>query len=161
MNSRRRGNHWVMPVSVLLALLLGLLPLPEGLQPLRPYWLALVVAYWVLEGPDRSGLGFAFICGLLADLAWGGLLGEQSLRLLVMAFILDRFRPQLRFFPLPQQMLAIGGLLFNDRLVQSALHFVFGRAQLPPSWWLGVLVGMLLWIPVYLLLDALRAERRR
>lgn len=161
MSNRRRARAWLLPVSVLLALLLGLLPLPDALQPLRPYWLALVVAYWVIEAPERAGLGFAFLCGLLADLAWGGLLGEQSLRLLVMAFILERFRSQLRFFPLPQQMLAIGGLLLNDRLIQMALHFVFGRQQLPAAYWLAPLLGMLLWIPLYLLLDALRAERRR
>src|SRR5690606_24783015 len=40
---RRVANGWVLPVSVLLAIVLGLVPLPEMLQPLRPYWLALVV----------------------------------------------------------------------------------------------------------------------
>ena len=46
----------------------ALLPLPAQLQPLRPYWLALVRRYWVIEEPDRVGLGFAFVIGLLADL---------------------------------------------------------------------------------------------
>lgn len=161
MNQRRRTRYWVLPVSVLLGLLLGMLPMPEALQPFRPYWLALVLAYWVLEAPDRAGLGLAFLCGLLADLAWGGLLGEQSLRLMVMAFILDRFRSQLRFFPLPQQTLAIGGLLLNDRLIHAALQLAFGRPQLPAEYWLAPAVGMLLWIPLYLLLDTLHVERRR
>ncbi|MEO6154397.1 MAG: rod shape-determining protein MreD, partial [Thermomonas sp.] len=40
----RPRNGWVLPVSLLLALLLGLVPLPDTLQPVRPYWLALVVA---------------------------------------------------------------------------------------------------------------------
>ena len=80
------------------------------LQPLRPYWLALVLAYWVLEAPERVGLGFAFAVGVLADLLYGSLLGEQALRLVIMAFILQRFRLRLRFFPLSQQALAIGGL---------------------------------------------------
>ena len=77
--SRSRPS-WLMPLSVVLALVLGLLPLPTDLQPLRPYWLALVVAYWVIEDPDRLGLGFAFIVGVLADLSFGSLLGDQSLR---------------------------------------------------------------------------------
>ena len=89
---KRPRRAWMMPASVLVALLLGLLPLPELLQPLRPSWLALVVAYWVLEDPERYGLGFAFVIGLLADLTFGSLLGEQALRLAVMAFILQRFR---------------------------------------------------------------------
>src|SRR5690606_24349804 len=90
----RPRRAWLMPVSVLLALLLGLLPMPPLLQPLRPYWLALVVAFWVMEEPERAGLGFAFLVGVLGDLAFGGILGEQALRLVVMTFILQRFRAQ-------------------------------------------------------------------
>ena len=156
----RARNPWILPLSVFVALLLGLLPLPDLLQPLRPYWLALVVAYWVIEDPDRVGLGFAFAMGLLADLAFGGLLGEQALRLVVMAFILQRFRAQLRFFPLSQQALAIGGLLVNDRVVTAAVHFTLGEPQLPWMFWWAPLLGMLLWGPVFLLLDTFRLGRR-
>ncbi|NYZ61755.1 rod shape-determining protein MreD [Luteimonas deserti] len=156
----RRRKRWVLPVSIVLALLLGLLPLPAGLQPYRPYWLALVVAYWVIEDPDRAGLGVAFGVGLVADLAFGGLLGEQALRLVVMTFILQRFRTQLRFFPMAQQALAIGGLLLNDRVVSAAIHLALGVPQLPWTWWLAPLLGMLLWAPLYLVMDALRFGRR-
>jgi rod shape-determining protein MreD len=156
----RRGRLWLLPVSVLLALALGLLPLPAMVQGLRPYWLALVVAYWVIEEPERAGLGLAFGAGLLADLAFGALLGEQALRLVIMAFILQRFRSQLRFFPLPQQALAIGGLLLNDRVVAAALHLVLGLPQLPWTYWLAPLVGMALWMPLFIGFDALRQVRR-
>ena len=152
----RTHSHWVLPASLLVALLLGLLPLPPVLQPLRPYWLALVVAYWVIEDPNRVGLGFAFLVGLLADLTFGSLLGEQALRLLVMAFILQRFRAQLRFFPLSQQALAIGGLLLNDRIIVAAVQIALGKPTLPAMFWLAPLAGMVLWAPVFLLLDALR-----
>ncbi|HMB43329.1 MAG TPA: rod shape-determining protein MreD [Luteimonas sp.] len=156
----RPRNHWLLPLSLGIALLLGLLPLPLDLQPFRPYWLALVVGYWVIEDPDRVGLGFAFAMGLLADLAFGGLLGEQALRLTVMAFILQRFRAQLRFFPLSQQALAIGGLLLNDRVVSAAVHLALGEPQLPWRFWWAPLLGMLLWPPVFMLLDTLRIGRR-
>lgn len=156
----RRGRLWLLPVSVLVALLLGLLPLPAAVQGLRPYWLALVVAYWVIEEPDRAGLGFAFVVGLLADLVSGALLGEQALRLVVLAFILQRFRAQLRFFPLAQQALAIGGLLLNDRVVAAAIHLLLGLPQLPWPYWVAPLLGMLLWAPLFLLFDAFRQGRR-
>ena len=93
--SRLREGGWVLPVSLVVALLLGLLPLPGPLQPLRPFWLALVLAYWVIEAPSRAGLGLAFCVGLAADLAYGGLLGQYALRLVIMAFILQRFRARL------------------------------------------------------------------
>ena len=156
----RTRQQWVLPLSIFVALMLGLLPLPSWLQPLRPYWLALVVVYWVIEAPGRIGLGFAFAIGLLADLAFGGLLGEQALRLVIMAFIVQRFRAQLRFFPLSQQALAIGGLLLNDRVVSAAIHMALGEPQLPWGFWWAPLLGMLLWAPVFLLLDTLRLGRK-
>ena len=156
----RTRQQWVLPLSIFVALMLGLLPLPSWLEPLRPYWLALVVVYWVIEAPGRIGLGFAFAIGLLADLAFGGLLGEQALRLVIMAFIVQRFRAQLRFFPLSQQALAIGGLLLNDRVVSAAIHMALGEPQLPWGFWWAPLLGMLLWAPVFLLLDTLRLGRK-
>lgn len=152
----RTQSHWLLPVSVLVALLLGLLPLNDALQPLRPYWLALVLAYWIIEEPNKVGLGLAFVVGLVADLSFGSLFGEQALRLVVMTFILQRFRARLRFFPLSQQSLAIGGLLLNDRVVTAGIHLALGAPTLPIAFWLAPVAGMLLWTPVFLLLDALR-----
>ena len=156
----RTRNGWVLPVSLLLALLLGLMPLPDTLQPFRPYWLALVLAYWLLEAPERVGPGVAFAVGLVADVAFGSLIGEQALRLVVLAFILDRFRARLRFFPLSQQAATIGVLLLNDRVINAVVHVVLGVPQLPWTYWLAPLVGMVLWAPVHLVLDALRLRRR-
>ena len=158
--NRMRNRAWVLPASVVLALLLGLVPLPALLQPVRPYWLALVLAYWVVEEPDKVGLGFAFCIGLVADLLYGGILGEQALRLVVMAFILQRFRARMRFFPLSQQALAIGGLLVNDRIIDAGIHLFVAEPLLPWSYWWAPLPGMLLWLPIYVLLDAARLGKR-
>ena len=156
----RARNPWLLPASLLIALLLGLLPLPGWLQPYRPYLLALVIVYWLIEAPERVGIGTAFLLGIAADIAFGTLLGEQALRLTVMAFIVQRFRAQLRFFPLSQQALAIAGLLLNDRVVGAAVHLAMGEPLLPLAFWWAPLTGMLLWAPVFLLLDRLRLGGR-
>src|SRR5690606_33122276 len=101
--SRDRVRSGLFPASILAALLLGLLPFPAAAAAFKPYWLALVLVYWLLEAPERAGLGVAFVVGLLADLLYGTLLGEQALRLTMLAFIVLRFRARLRFFPLWQQ----------------------------------------------------------
>ena len=120
------------------------------------FWLALVLAYWLIEDPERVGLGFAFVLGLVADLVYGGLLGEQALRLVILAFIVQRFRARLRFFPLSQQALVLGALLVNDRIVSAGLHLALGEPVLPWAYWLAPAVGLLLWPPVFPILDALR-----
>lgn len=57
--SRWRGRGWVVPLCVLVATVLGVVPLPEAVQPLRPFWLALIVAWMVIELPERFGIGRA------------------------------------------------------------------------------------------------------
>jgi rod shape-determining protein MreD len=77
-----------------------------------------------------------------------------------MTFILPRYRAQVRFFPMAQQALVIGGLLLNDRVVSAAVHVALGAPTLPWVFWWAPLLGMLLWPPVFLLLDTLRLGRR-
>ena len=119
----------------------------------------LVEARRARPAAPRGPGGFDLALGLLADLAFGGLLGEQSLRLVVLAFILERFRARLRFFPVSQQALTIGVLLLNDRVIAAGLHLITGVPQLPPAYWAAPLAGMLLWPPLHLLLDFLRLRR--
>jgi rod shape-determining protein MreD len=158
--TRMRDARGLLPVSLLLAVLLGLLPLPDAVSQLRPYWVALVLAYWALEAPQRVGLGVAFAVGLFADLVYGTLLGEQALRLVILVFLVSRFRPRLRFFPLSQQALAILALLLNDRVIVAAVRAFTGEGWPPVLFWASPVVGMLLWPWLFLLLDDLRLRQR-
>ena len=119
------------------------------------------VPFAALIVTGKAGLGFAFFIGLIADLVFGSLLGEQALRLTIMAFILQRFRARLRFFPLSQQSLAIGALLVNDRIVTTVLHFALGEPLLAPLAWASPAIGMLLWPPMFYLFDMLRLKAWR
>ena len=158
--SRRRAQLLIFFGSIVFAFLLQLTPLPETILLLKPYWIALVLIYWAIEAPERVGLGFAFVIGLCADLLSGQLLGEQALRLIVLAFIVLRFRSRLRFFPIGQQSLAVLGLLLNDRVVVIMVRGFSGDPIPSMGFWISPLMGMLLWPFVFLLLDDLRARWR-
>lgn len=158
--SRNQGSTGLILATVLLAFALSLWPLPNALGLLRPNWLALVLCYWLLETPGRIGLGVAFALGLTADLVFGTLLGEQALRLCVIAFIVLRFRARLHFFTLPQQTLAILALLLNDRIVVLMVRALSGEGIPPPDFWIAPLVGALIWPLLCLLLDDLRMRLR-
>ncbi len=78
--SRVRGLNWLFWGSIALCYLLQLTPLPPLLAPLKPFWLALVLIYWLLELPERVPLGLALTLGLHVDLPPGGeLFGEKAL----------------------------------------------------------------------------------
>jgi rod shape-determining protein MreD len=159
MNRQRLGLGWFISTLVV-ALLLMLVPLPEALEPCKPYWPALVLLYWSLESGERVTLGLAFAMGLAADLLDGVLLGEQALRLTAMVFIALRFRSRLRFFPMWQQTLAVLALLLNDRILLTIVRVFAGDALPPASWWLSPFVGAALWPFLFLLLDDLRMRLR-
>ena len=157
--SRRDGGSLLWG-SLVLAILLGLLPMPPSVAVFKPYWLGLVLCYWVLEAPERVGLGFAFLLGLAGDLIYGSLLGEQAMRLSIFAFIVLRFRARLRFFTLAQQALAIFALLLNDRFVVLIIRGFSGEGLPPWTFWISPAVGMLLWPWLFLLLDDVRLKLR-
>src|SRR5205085_2457310 len=138
------------------AVLLGIVPLPDAVAPMRPYFLGLVLVYWLLETPDRVGMGAAFSIGLIGDLAFGTLIGEQALRLTVLAFIVQRFRARLRFFPLWQQSLAVFALLVNDRVIAAAVRVALDENL--PRWpfWLSPVLALPLWPWLVVLFDTLR-----
>lgn len=158
--NRSRANSALFWGSVVLCYLLQLMPLPQALQPFKPYWLALMLVYWALETPERVGLGLAFILGLAGDALSGVLLGEQALRLCILCFIILRFRSRLRFFPMWQQSLALFALLLNDRIVLLMIRACAGEAPPPATFWLAPIAGMLAWPWLFLLFDDLRARLR-
>lgn len=150
-----------MVFSVAVAAVLTLIALPESIRVLRPFWLALVLIYWVLEAPERVGLGFAFALGLLQDVLVGTLLGEHAFRLAIIAFIVLRFRSRMRFFPMWQQALAVGALLLNDRIVVVLLRAVAGEFSIDWQYWLAPLMAAAVWPWLFLFLDDLRARARQ
>ena len=158
MSNRRRAHALIFAGSIIFAFLLQLTPLPLALAAFKPYWLALVMIYWAIEAPHRVGLGFAFLIGLGGDLLIGQVLGEQALRLVVLVFIVLRFRS--RFFPIGQQSLAVLALLLNDRMVVMMIRGFAGDPMPPLDFWVAPVVGMLAWPFVFLLLDDLRARIR-
>ena len=156
----RAPTGWLIYGSFLVGLLFAVIPLPAMVQPLRPYLLAMLVAYWAMEAPTRVGFGTAFVLGVLADLATASVLGEQGFRLVVIAWLVQHFRTRLRFFPLWQQAAAVGLLLFNDRVVTWFIHALVGAPPVGMTWWLSPLLGVLLWPWLYVLIDMARLRAR-
>ena len=159
MTSSRESRSLIF-LTIMAAILLSLLPLPEVLSPFKPYWVAMVLIYWSLETHDMISLGLAFLIGLILDALSGSLMGLHALSLVVMVFLVQRFRSRLRFFPPWQQALSVLGLLVNDRIILIWITVLLGESL--PTWkyWLPPLVGMALWPWLFLLLDRIRARLR-
>jgi rod shape-determining protein MreD len=157
----RRESVTTLVQVLIVALLLTLLPLPDAIRPLWPYWVGLVLLYWALEIREMVSLGMAFLIGLLLDVLTGGLMGTNALSLVVMIYLVQRFRARLRFFPPWQQALSVLALLVNDRIIRLWISSLLGEPM--PTWhyWLSPMTGMVIWPWLFLLLDRIRADRRQ
>jgi rod shape-determining protein MreD len=158
--SPRRDRYSIIIATLAFALLLTLLPLPPWLQALWPYWVALVMIYWCLETQGMISLGLAFFCGVLLDLFMGSLLGLHALSLVIIVYLVVRFRARLRFFPPWQQALSVLALLLNDRIILLWIVSLRGDPLPALDFWLPPVIGTLVWPWLFLLLDRFRGAMR-
>ena len=74
----RRGGV-VIALSFIIALGLAKLPMPDWAELWRPSWVALVLIYWCIAVPERTGVIAGWVVGLLVDVMSGTLLGQHGL----------------------------------------------------------------------------------
>ncbi len=146
--------------TIVVALMLMVVPLPDQLEPFRPDWVALAVIYWTMMLPRTWSIGSAWLVGLFLDVAQGTILGQHALALCFIAFATVRFHLLMRVFPTSQLAATVFALL---ALYQFLLFWINGVAGVPApaiSYWAPVITGALLWPVVSLLLNGVRMRVR-
>lgn len=138
-------NWFIIPVSLIIAFILTLLPMPGWTVWLRPEWILLVVIFWTMFFPERFNVGMAWIVGIFLDALAGTLLGEHAIALTIVAYLVVRMHSRLRMYPLLQQGFNV---LMLALLYQFILFCIQGfLGELPNSWlyWSSSFISMLLW----------------
>lgn len=158
MISGRYNNGWVIWLSLALALLLSVAPMPQNLALARPLWLGMFIAYWAIALPHRGGMAAAFFFGLMLDVLSGTLLGQNGLPLILTTFLVLSLQQRLRMFPLLQQSLVLMVMLGIGQLVQLWLNTLTGNRPPTLLFLIPVPVSALLWPWVFV---ALQWARRR
>ena len=103
MISDRPAGTGVIIVTLLLAALLEVVPLPASIDWVRPEWMLLVLVYWVLSLPHRIGVLWGFFVGLYHDVLVGTTLGQWGLATALGAFVMLAAYKRMRVFTALQQ----------------------------------------------------------
>ncbi len=140
-------------ISVFLAYVLWLLPLPDGLMGYRPLWLLMVMSFWVIQQPERLAIGFAWVLGLLIDALSGGLLGEHALAMAVSAYVLGTFQRRLWLAPMWYQTLCIFGLSIAYLGLIYLIQGAIGQLPRGYTYWIPAITTALLWPLVHVVLQ--------
>lgn len=150
---RTRGAVFV---SMLVALVLSGLPMPELWRASQPLWPVMVLLYWVLAMPDRIGYGVAVLLGLFMDVQQGALLGQNVFSLSIVVYLGGRFYKTMRLADLTTQAV-VSGVVFTAYLLCNWLVSVAtGSPPIHAYYWLPVVSSSALWPLVFLLLRNLR-----
>ena len=154
--SRGIGGRLPVIVTLILAIMLTVVPLPDWADPYRPDWVALTLIYWAMMMPRTWSVGSAWIVGLIVDVAQGTILGQHALALCVIVFATVRFHLLMRVFPMQQLTATVFALL---ALYQFVLFWINGAAGIDvalSSYWGPVISGTLLWPVVMAFLSGIR-----
>jgi rod shape-determining protein MreD len=143
------SRSWFAPaVSVVAALILSVVRLPEAIAAFNPDWVAVVLLYWALIEPRRYSLLSAFWLGIALDTLSGSLLGQHSLALLVIVFLSQRVYLRIRTFPASQVATIVIVLLGLYQFILFLIDGFAGREVPLIERWGPIVTGGLLWLLV-------------
>ena len=142
---RQSHAHWLVWLTLLLAAVLSLLPLPAWLSYARPSWIPMVAIFWILVLPQYYGLFFAWALGLVMDLLYGTVFGQHAMAMLFMALAVNQLHRRLRMYPWWQQSFMV---LFITGLYELTVIWVgSATGRLAPSllYLLPAVTSAILW----------------
>lgn len=147
---------WVIVLTFVAALLLGLIPYPQSLKYARPDWVTLVLFYWCLALPNRVGVGYGWLVGLLMDLLHYTLFGQHAIGKALVALVATGSYQRLRLYPIWQQCAVLLLISTADIAIVGWVFQLTDGAPMHPAHWQSALTTALFWPPVYLLLRYFR-----
>jgi rod shape-determining protein MreD len=152
-----RDYDWVSSALTLLgALILSALPLPDSVAAFRPDWAVIVLIYWSLIAPRRYGLLTSLWMGLALDTLSGALLGQHALALLIVVYLSQRFYLRIRVFPISQLALTVVLLLSVYQFTLFWIDGIAGRTVPLIERWGPVVSGAVLFAVILTLFDRRR-----
>jgi rod shape-determining protein MreD len=138
-------SYMGMMFSFFVAFSLMIFPLPAKIACLRPDFALLVLIYWVVNLPERSGLILAFIIGIFYDLLSGTAFGVMGLSMSVVAFFVMNMRMRLRILSFMQHFSLILLLLVISKVVHLCFQLALKQPPLGFTYWLSCISSTLCW----------------
>lgn len=132
-------------LSIALMMVLMVINLPYWLDCLRPQLVALMLIYWLLNLPNRVGMMFAFVVGLILDVLYDVPLGEHALSLVLIAYIIFKWQVRIGFFNFGQKIALIFALIVLYQLPMFIFALLMGKTFNTWSYWLSPFISALIW----------------
>lgn len=153
-----RANRSIIYVTILVALVLQIIPMPTEVDAYRPDWLLIILCYWGMALPHRVSVGVAATCGIILDLLFGTSLGVHSIALAIPIFIVNANCQKLRNQSMVQQMIALMLLSVVHHLCIYWVQYWVMSLEFRWSLFWPTLSTIILWPWIFWLLRKLRRQ---
>jgi len=152
--NRTVRNHLFLCLIFFTSLFLESINWQSFLGQLGPSFLLLTFIYWNIAVPNKIGLSYAILFGLLLDLLNGNILGVNPLIFVLVSYLSQRFFYQFRVLRLFQQSIGIFlmSVLVNILLGMITLNtsdIFLGINSHILSLLLNCFINALLWAPFF------------
>lgn len=150
------NNSIIILISLIGALLLSLIMFPIGNY--APDWMNLILLYWILAAPFSVGLITSWFVGLVADVAFGSVLGLNALTYTLISFIVIRSYKFIRYLTVYQQSLIILLLFISKYTLIIWINTIFKNNNYDMSLYWAALTSAIVWPLVFYILRYIRRK---
>ncbi|WP_417359618.1 rod shape-determining protein MreD [Gallaecimonas pentaromativorans] len=150
----------VIALSLLMAMVMAILPLPLGIDAFRPDWVLLVIFYWTLALPHRVSVGIAWLCGMMIDIMLGSTLGVHALALTLVTYVATMNFQRVRNFPVWQQAGVVVMLVAAKLLLVFWVEHLTNDVVITGRYFWPALTSAAMWFWLFPLLRRLRRRFR-
>jgi len=149
-------NGIIILLTLLLALIATIIPMPLSVDAFRPDWVLVVLIYWCLALPSRVNVITAWILGFILDVLLGSILGVHAAALAISVFIIAENFQKIRNFSIWQQSIIVGVVAALYHLIVFWMQRFLTDVVFLPSYLYPVITTIILWPWALLLLRKIR-----
>ncbi|MBL4940140.1 MAG: rod shape-determining protein MreD [Colwellia sp.] len=149
-------NGVIILLTLLVAIMASIMPLPLSVDAFRPDWVLIVLIYWCMALPGRVNIITAWVMGFLLDVLLGSILGIHAAAMAISVYIVAENFQKIRNFSVWQQALITGVLAALYHLVVFWLQRFLIDVTFLSSYLYPVITTIVLWPWVFYLLRKVR-----
>lgn len=149
-------NSVIILLTLLVAIMASIMPLPLSVDAFRPDWVLIVLVYWCMALPGRVNIITAWVMGFLLDVLLGSVLGVHAAAMAISVFIVAENFQKIRNFSIWQQALIMGVLAALYHLVVFWLQRFLIDVSFLTSYLYPVITTIVLWPWIFYLLRKVR-----
>ncbi|WNO09575.1 rod shape-determining protein MreD [Teredinibacter sp. KSP-S5-2] len=156
LHSSQKGLGVFVLLTTLVGLLAAIFPLSSSLKPLRPELLCLLVIYWVIWAPQKVGILYAWLVGLVQDIVEGVVWGGHAMALALVAYVCVVSYQRIRSYSVWHQSLWVFVLVGVHQVVVNWIQGLAGYHSPAQVLLLSILSSAMFWPLLFICLRQLQ-----